>query len=277
MRKAKTVPARQKGLVLRAPVGVQARYAAKLEAAIARMVRKTEREVRALFSSPTAIASHVMTEDASIASQARILMNGLQREFESAFASVSRPWSEEFVAQTSRASAVDLKKSFDAMGEKARLSARVLQKGPIADITKASIAENVSLIKSIPNEYLDGIRAKVTHAITTGNGLADIEPYLVEEAKVSQRRAKNIALDQTRKTYNAINKGRMQNAGVDSFEWIHTGGGQKPRPEHQEMSGNVYRFDDPPVIVPKTGERGIPGQAINCRCTMRPILDFGGD
>lgn len=265
-----------KGLVLRAPVGVQARYAAKMRAAIGRMAKETEREIVALFNSPTAKASHVMTEDASIASQSRILMNAIQRKWEKVFTDLSRPWSEEFVAQTAAASRVDLRKSFAAMGAAAEITPTVLRGGPVGDIVKATVAENVGLIKSIPIEYLDGIRVKVTSAITTGNGLGDILPYLKNELGVADRRANNIALDQTRKTYNAINKGRMQNAGVESFEWIHTGGGQKPRPHHEEMSGNIYRFDDLPVIEPRTGERGIPGQAINCRCTMRPVLDFGG-
>jgi len=265
-----------KGTVLRAPVGVQARYTVKMEAAIRRMAKDVEREVVALFTSETAKESHVMTEDASIASQSRILMNALQRKWDKVFTDLSRPWSEQFVAQTAAASSADLKRSFAAMGAKVLISPKVLRSGPVADIAKASIAENVALIKSIPTQYLDGIRVKVTSAITTGNGLGDILPYLKNELGVAERRAKNIALDQTRKTYNALNKGRMQNAGVESYEWIHTGGGQKPRPHHEEMHGNVYRFDDPPVIEPRTGERGIPGQAINCRCTMRPILDFGG-
>ena len=41
------------------------------------------------------------------------------------------------------------------------------------------------------------------------------------------------------------------------------------------MSGKVYRLDDPPVIDARTGERGLPGQAIFCRCTMQPIVKFG--
>jgi uncharacterized protein with gpF-like domain len=32
-----------------------------------------------------------------------------------------------------------------------------------------------------------------------------------------------------------------------------------------------------PVIDPRTGERGIPGQAINCRCVMRPLVEFKGE
>jgi uncharacterized protein with gpF-like domain len=36
----------------------------------------------------------------------------------------------------------------------------------------------------------------------------------------------------------------------------------------------VYSFDDLPVVDERTGETGIPGQAVNCRCTMSPVFDF---
>jgi SPP1 gp7 family putative phage head morphogenesis protein len=100
---------------------------------------------------------------------------------------------------------------------------------------------------------------------------------LQEYEGVTLRRARNIALDQTRKAYNNINKGRMQAIGVQKFEWVHSGGGQKPRELHIELDGQVFSFDDLPVIDERTGERGIPGQAINCRCTMVPVIEFETD
>jgi SPP1 gp7 family putative phage head morphogenesis protein len=141
----------------------------------------------------------------------------------------------------------------------------------------ATVAENVSLIKSIPAQYMKDVAGSVFRAIQTGDGLADIVPKLAEVEGVTMRRARNIALDQTRKTYNAINRERMKAVGVKKFEWIHSGGGQHPRELHMQMDGKVYAFDDLPVIDERTGERGIPGQAVNCRCTMRPIVDFGED
>ena len=42
----------------------------------------------------------------------------------------------------------------------------------------------------------------------------------------------------------------------------------------QGLNGGIFDFDNLPVIDEKTGERGIPGQAINCKCRMRPIVEF---
>jgi len=39
----------------------------------------------------------------------------------------------------------------------------------------------------------------------------------------------------------------------------------------------IFSFDDLPVIDRRSGERGIPGQAINCRCRMAPVIEFDND
>jgi SPP1 gp7 family putative phage head morphogenesis protein len=141
-------------------------------------------------------------------------------------------------------------------------------------VYKAQVAQNVGLIKTIAAEYLKNVEGAVMRSITTGRGLQDLVPALEQYEGYTHRKAKNVALDQTRKTYNAINKGRMTGIGVKRFMWIHSGGGAEPREDHIAMDGEVFSFDNPPVIDERTGERGIPGQAINCRCTMAPVFDF---
>ena len=37
------------------------------------------------------------------------------------------------------------------------------------------------------------------------------------------------------------------------------------------MNGYVFPIDFPPIIDRKTGERGYPGQLINCKCHMEPV------
>lgn len=263
-----------KGASLRLPPTAAARYNRQLQKLIAEMYRATRVELVRLFESPVAVESHVAT-DASIASQSRILTNALINRFSALFARAAKGISESMVEEVQTNSATGLRNSLRDISGNITLKTDVLTSGPIADTITASVAENVGLIKSIPQKFLEGVQGAVMRSITSGNGLADLDPYLKDAKGITERRAKNIALDQTRKAYNAINKSRMQGLGVTKFEWIHTGGSQKPRQDHIDMSGNVYSFDDPPVIDQRTGERGIPGQAPNCRCTMRPVLDFG--
>jgi SPP1 gp7 family putative phage head morphogenesis protein len=269
-------PESLRGARLAVPVAVQVRYDAALQKLVREMVAETEREVRALFQSPTAVASHVAT-DASISSQSRILMNALHERFSLLFARAARGLSERMVDDVQRNSATGLKRSLRDIAGNISIKTDVLKSGPVAEMVKASIAENVALIKTLPEAYLGKVSTAVMRSITSGNGLQDLVPFFTKQKGITERHARNMAYDQTRKATNGINRGRMQGVGIKRFEWVHTGGGQAPRQDHIDMSGNVYSFDDLPVIDARTGERGIPGQAPNCRCIMRPVLDFGAE
>lgn len=259
------------GLVLQHNAAVSVRYVKALASLTAQMTAQTKREILKLFETDAA-ASH-FGQDATIASQSRILMSSLGEKFAALFAKRARPLAEAMVKDAAKTSTTALHSSLQKLSGGMSLKTSVMG-GSLEEIYKASIAENVSLIKSIASEYLQKVEGSVMRSITSGNGLQDLIPALEQYEGMTHRRARNIALDQTRKAYNSINRGRMQAIGVQKFMWHHSGGGAHPREDHIEMDGKIYRFDDPPVIDQRTGERGIPGQAPNCRCTMSPVFDF---
>lgn len=263
-----------KGLTLFPPVGLQVQYQQRLSRLVKQMTSETHREVIKLFRSDAG-AAH-FGQDASISSQSRILMNALKSRFDDLFAKAAKPLAESVVDGAQKASASGLHASLQKLSGGMSLKTK-LDNANLTNIYKASVTENVNLIKSIASQYLKQVEGAVMRSITTGNGLQDLVPAIEKYDGMTERRAANIARDQTRKAYNSINKGRMQAIGIGKFEWIHSGGGAKPRPDHEEMDGHIYSFDDLPVIDERTGERGIPGQAPNCGCTMRPVLDFGAD
>lgn len=250
---------------------MQAQYVRDLKRLIRTMTKRTQKAVTHLFESGT--AEEFFTQDASIASQARILTNKLMDVFNQLFTDRAKPLAKKMARNANKLSAINLKTSLKTLSKGLTLKTDFITPA-LTTITKAVVAENVALIKSISEYYLSSVQKTVLRSITTGNGLKDLMPALTKFKGITERKAENIALDQTRKAYNAINAERMRTIGVRKFEWLHSGGGQKPRQDHIEMNGNIYSFDDLPVIDKKTGERGIPGQAINCGCTMRPIIDF---
>lgn len=260
-----------KGTRLAYNTRAQDKYVAKLKGLVKYMAKITAREVTALFEAKPAQTFFAM--DADIASQARILTNRLTSKFDKLFAFKSKEYAEEMVGRTDRLSATATRESLKKISGGLTINTKRLDVST-KTILKASVNENVLLIKSIGAEYTSNIQKMVMRSITTGNGLQDIIPALSKYEGISERKAKNIALDQTRKVYNSLNKGRLTKAGVKKFEWVHSGGGQKPREEHIAMDGQIYDFDDPPVIDSKTGDRGIPGTAINCGCTFIPVVEF---
>lgn len=148
----------------------------------------------------------------------------------------------------------------------------------MAIAVKASIEESVSLIKSIPGQYLDRVAGAVTRSMQSGGSTKQLAAEIRNYAQMSHRRAMNIALDQTRKTYTSLNIRRFQSAGIKKFKWIHVGGSVTPRHHHltnfpNGLNGGIFSLDNPPVIDPKTGIKGFPAQLPFCRCIMAAVFE----
>ena len=277
-RKAKWVG--RKNDVLRCPpfnpnAAVATRYTKRIIRLVTRMVDETERKLKKLFQ--TEPAQEYFAMDDTISAQAKILMNELQRKFARLFAENAKPMAEAMIDENGEASEAALKSSLKALSENITLKTDVLT-GELQEIINASVAENVSLIKSIPQQYLNGVQGAVMRSITTGNGMADLLPFLKKHKGITDRRARLIATDQTRKAFSSINRVRAQALGIKKFEWLHSSGGKEPRPLHKNvLNHKIFDMNKPPIIDEKTGERGYPGQLINCRCRMIAVISFDDD
>ncbi len=261
---------------------IQGRYVRALKNLVTEMTRQTNQQVIALFKGKTgkqffAEQKEITAMDASLSSQARILLNKLSKKFEKLFNFKSIMLAEWMTEQTAKVSKTSLHGSLEQLTGGLSLKTGIVTEGT-EEVSKAIIAENVSLIKSIPEQYFNDVTGSVMRSITTGQGLADLIPDLKKYEGQTERRAKNLALDQTRKAYNSINKQRLVSLNVKQFEWIHSGGGQKPRKSHLMLDGKTFSFENLRQEQIKLGvpesDLGIPGEAINCRCTILPIIQF---
>jgi SPP1 gp7 family putative phage head morphogenesis protein len=260
-----------KGATLKNNAGVQNRYVDALNKLLEKMIALTHKSVFELYETDTA-ATH-FGEDASITSKARKLNNYLGRVFDSLFNDVAPVLATRMVNGAERQSTSALHASLSDLSGGLSLRTSVVS-GDIEELTKALIAYNTGLIKTIATDYLGGVFESVYRSITTGRGLEDLQPELNKHSDGARNKARNMALDQTRKAYNSINAAKAQKLGVKQFEWIHSGGGREPRKLHLELDGQIFSYDDLPVIDERTGERGLPGAAINCRCVQRPVITF---
>lgn len=270
------------GIRLEYNVSNQQRYTRALLDLVRIMSKKMEIAIKELFDSNAAIThsenqNQLTSFDDSITSAAKKLMNRVSEQFTQLFSSKALGLSEKMVDQTNKTSSSNLQMSLKQLSGGLTLDTRKMSSG-LKEIIKATTAENVALIKSIPQKYLIDVNTAVMRSITTNTGYAQLLKQIRSYNAISERRVKNLALDQTRKAYNNINKQKMLSSGIKKYKWLHSAGGQKPRKDHIAMSGNIYSFDDPPIIVHATKtqpeQRGIPGQAINCRCVMLPVIEF---
>lgn len=260
-----------RGDALNPNIANQARYYTVLRDLILAMTTQTTADLDQFFKQPNAV--EFFAQDASLAEQAKLLMAALADRFGQIFGLAAPPAARRMAGHASRSSAAALNGSLKKLSGGLTISTELIT-GEMRDILTATVAENVSLIKSISSDYFTQVQGAVMRSITTGNGLQDLVPFLQKYEDVTLRRARIIARDQTRKAFSNLNFARMKKIGIQEYEWLHSAGGQHPRKLHERMSGKVYRIDKPPVIDEKTGQRGKPGDLINCRCRAIPIIRF---
>ena len=269
-----------KGKPLNFNVGIQREYEKELLKLVDDLTKAAYKEIKPLYKEYK--DQITFSQDASISSQVRMALNSLRKTFEKKFKEQGKKFAKKMVRKTNRyATKSFLQVMADLFNtEKVKQAGGFVMSGSIVspekeEVMKALVYENVSLIKSIEDRYFEQITGAVMRSIENGEGVTFIEEQLMKYKGMTKRRARNIALDQTRKAYNSINRRNMQETGVKKFEWLHSGGGKDPRPYHRDvLNGNVYDVDTGAPNDAEDPAYIFPGQLPNCKCRMKPVIEF---
>ncbi|MDV2861842.1 phage head morphogenesis protein [Phytobacter ursingii] len=135
------------------------------------------------------------------------------------------------------------------------------------------VAENVSLIKSIPERYFTQVETITMESIRRGRDLQYMTEELQKQYGITRRRAENIALDQNNKACSQLARVRQKSLGITRGIWIHSGGGSHPRPLHVKAHGQEFDLDEG-LPIGDNGEYVLPGEEIHCGCSWKPVLPF---
>jgi SPP1 gp7 family putative phage head morphogenesis protein len=196
------------------------------------------------------------------------------RELQDAIRKLSRRWlrnfdklawklSDWFATKVEERSTVGLRESLRKHG----FTVRFKPTRAMNDAAQAVAAENVALIKSIPEQYLKSVEGAVMRSAQTGRDLKSLVDELTQIEGITRRRAKLIARTQNNQATAAMTRVRMLEAGITQAIWVHTGAGRTFRPAHVAMSGRRYSIADGADV-----EGRWPGVAINCHCIQRPVI-----
>lgn len=153
------------------------------------------------------------------------------------------------------------------------LSAILVDDG-LTEFLDAQVSKNVSLIKSIPQEYFKSIETVVMNGVANGLRFEEIAKQIGGIKGISsvngklQNRIKLIARNETSNINASINKMRQESLGVKEFKWV-TAHDERVRPSHAKINGNIYSWDNLPTV---DGVKTSPGQSINCRCIAIPVI-----
>lgn len=245
--------------------GLEIRYQRKMLALIRAMVADIERSVRETYGEDLP----VMALDAP---PVRVMQRQLQ--------AVGAKWIKRFDDAAPLIAQAYLKGSFKSTDSAMRQALKDAGWAVKFEMTpamkeafEASLAENVGLIKSIPEQYLQQVEGAVMRSYTRGRDLAG----LVQQLKAIYPRAANravlIARDQSNKANAVVTQARQLELGIVDAIWMHSHAGREPRPTHVAMNGKRYKVAE--GMWDSDEKRLIfPGELINCRCTGRSVLPF---
>ena len=124
------------------------------------------------------------------------------------------------------------------------------------------VAQNVALIKTIPQRFFAEVEQKVQHGIAYGRRPEEIDADIQERYRISEYNAKRIAKDQSNKFFGQLNKLRQNDLGVSEFIWA-TAEDERVREEHEILDGKTFPWNQPPA-------EGLPGEPVLCRCVGEP-------
>jgi SPP1 gp7 family putative phage head morphogenesis protein len=146
----------------------------------------------------------------------------------------------------------------------------------LAGVMEGFVAENVALIRAVPEEVAARIERTVTRGVSSGKLWRDVAADVEKDFKVGRTRAHLIARDQVGKFYSQVNETRQRDLGVDEYIWRTVNdervrgdpGGKYPDAEfsHHEREGQRFKWSEPPPD-------GHPGEPILCRCYAEPVFD----
>lgn len=246
-------------------------YRKKLYAMIDRMARSYMRWVMAAYrSNPPAVAELAsdMAMDAASASVMKKVLAELKKRWLKDFDEGSMKLAKWFAQAANKRSDAQLKKILKdagfAIGDFTMTKAQ-------KDVLQAAIEENVSLIKSIPEQFHQKIEGDVMRSVATGADQGALVKKLQKTYKVTKKRAKLIAKDQNFKATSSLTKARQLSLGIDRGIWHHSHAGKEPRPSHVANDGKSFDLKTG-WFDPDEKEWIMPGQLINCRCTWSPII-----
>lgn len=269
---------------VRPSAATEARYRCKLQALVAEMAASVLYWLGAAYKAnpPT------MAEDELPAVAMRNAVRKLARRWQKQFDDLAPQLADYFAQAANERSASQLKR----MLRKGGFSVEFKMTRAARDVMNASIAEQVGLIKSIPQKYFTEVEGAVMRSVMAGRDLQALTKELGDKVDLKRigmgrkpgesdkslatrtaKRAAFIARDQNNKATASITRVRQQEIGVTEAIWVHSGGGREPRPTHLAAGKRQQRYDvGEGWLDPAVGKKVFPGELPNCRCISRPVI-----
>lgn len=251
------------------PVHPNAGIEAAFRRSLQNTIRKMDKSVKYWLSAAYKANEPVITQDELPATALRRIVRRLARQWQTNF----DKGAEELAAYFSQSIADRSDSQLQQILRRAGFTVDFKLTRAQRDVLQATIAENVALIKSIPQQYFTAIEGEVMRSVAAGRDLAPLTKFLQEQYGKTHRRAAFIARDQSNKACANLTRTRQIEIGVTTAIWVHSAGGRKPRPTHVAAGARQQRYDiTKGWFDPHVEKFILPGELPNCRCVSRSVI-----
>lgn len=247
--------------------------------------KATNQELTKLFNTPESIdffKANTFAVDASFFDMVTRALDTITKKFTARIKTFSSAWSKKLVTGVNTQTSLDVTRLLDPEN----LTIKIPMSDRTKNIMKSRAIEAQDLIVTTHDRYAQELKSVVVNSMIAPDAsrekfMKEFEPLLKDEFKKHRNKALNVAMDQTRKCYQWTSASKMMDAGIKKFIWHHTDASKDPRDgrgtykeDHVIMDGKIYEYANPPIVVKRTGERGFPATAINCKCYAEPVVEF---
>lgn len=251
---------------IHANVGIEAAYRKRLIDLIEQMAASVDYWLKATYRQNE---DRIVAEDESPADALRRSMKELSKRWLAKFDDMSVKMAEYFTQSVEKRSTAAMKKILKDGG----WTVSFQMTPAMRDVIDATVHENVALIKSIAQQYLNSVEGIVMRGVQNGRDLGVISKDMQERLGVTRRRAALIARDQSNKANASLTRARQIELGLDTAIWVHSGGGREPRLSHLKAGREKIQYSIKEGWYDPEVQRHIqPGELISCRCVGRPIV-----
>lgn len=243
--------------------GLEARYRRALQLMLRDMAVDIRKRLMAVYR--PAKERLAMDDDPVVA--LRTVMRYLSRRWQRRFDKMAKEVAEMFATR----SQADLDFMFRRRLREAGFTVRFQPTERMVSAYRAVVAENVNLIRSIPQQFLKDVEGAVWRSALKGGGMYDLSTEIRAKYGIAARRAAFIAEDQGAKARTTFEQARRTELGIKFAVWKHSHAGKTPRPTHVEMDGK--KFDIAKGMFDPAVQQWIqPGYLPRCRCTSRAVI-----
>ncbi|WP_423198500.1 phage minor head protein [Cupriavidus sp. H19C3] len=146
-----------------------------------------------------------------------------------------------------------------------------IRTAPTGAAMQALLAEQVTLIKSIPLDAAQRVHRLTLEGIENSTRASAISKEIQRSGEVAESRADLIARTEVGRTASTLTEARALHVGSEGYIW-RTSGDSDVREDHRELEGKFIRWDSPPIADKRTGRRAHAGCIYGCRCYPEPVI-----